>query len=192
MAVKTMKKNTGSGQFTAGWHELTIRTAVDGTWTDKAGVNKRTVQLTFEDYPDGMNHMVFATHNKTSGEEFNIANLFRYACAGIIAVLNDPTGKDPVIQYDDEVANLVGTRVNAFFYKQKSTTDDKEYSKVFDLAPVVQETEHITWDTDAVDRLKHSVEKRYTKQHGSVVNNTIGTVNVDTTTSVTSDAEIPF
>ena len=192
MAVKTMKKNTGSGQFTAGWHELTIRTAVDGTWTDKAGVNKRTVQLTFEDYPDGMNHMVFATHNKTSGEEFNIANLFRYACAGIIAVLNDPTGKDPVIQYDDEVANLVGTRVNAFFYKQKSTTDDKEYSKVFDLVPVVQETEHIIWDTDAVDRLKHSVEKRYTKQHGSVVNNTIGTVNVDTTTNVTSDAEIPF
>ena len=192
MAVKTMKKNTGSGQFTAGWHELTIKTAVDGTWTDKAGVNKRTVQLTFEDYPDGMNHMVFATHNKTSGEEFNIANLFRYACAGIIAVLNDPTGKDPVIQYDDEVANLVGTRVNAFFYKQKSTTDDKEYSKVFDLVPVVQETEHIIWDTDAVDRLKHSVEKRYTKQHGSVVNNTIGTVNVDTTTNVTSDAEIPF
>ena len=150
------------------------------------------MQLTFEDYPDGMNHMVFATHNKTSGEEFNIANLFRYACAGIIAVLNDPTGKDPVIQYDDEVANLVGTRVNAFFYKQKSTTDDKEYSKVFDLVPVVQETEHIIWDTDAVDRLKHSVEKRYTKQHGSVVNNTIGTVNVDTTTNVTSDAEIPF
>ena len=192
MAVKTMQKNTGSGQFTAGWHELTIRTAVDGTWTDKAGTNKRTVQLTFEDYPDGMNHMVFATHNKTSGEEFNIANLFRYACAGIIAVLNDPTGKDPVIQYDDEVANLVGTRVNALFYKQKSTTDDKEYSKVFDLVPVVQETEHITWNTDAVDRLKHSVEKRYTKQHGSVVNNTIGAVNVDTTTSTTSDVEIPF
>ena len=192
MAVKTMKKNTGSGQFTAGWHELTIRTAVDGTWTDKAGVNKRTVQLTFEDYPDGMNHMVFATHNKTTEEEFNIANLFKYACAGIIAVLNDPTGKDPVIQYDDEVANLVGTRVNAFFYKQKSTTDDKEYSKIFDLAPVVQETKHIIWDTDAVDRLKHSVEKRYTKQHGTVVNNTIGTVNVDTTTNVTSDAEIPF
>ena len=35
MAVKTMKKNTGSGQFTAGWHELTIKTAVDGKWTDK-------------------------------------------------------------------------------------------------------------------------------------------------------------
>ena len=193
MAVKTMKKNTGGGQYNAGWHELTIRTAVEGTWTDKAGVDKRTVQLTFEDYPDGMNHMVFAVHNKTTDEEFNIANLFRYACAGIIAVLNDPTGKDPVIQYDDEVTNLVGTRINAFFYKQKSTTDDKEYSKVFDLAPVEQVTEHITWTADDVSRLKHSVEKRYTKQHPTVVtNNTVGTVNVDATTSATSDVEIPF
>ena len=194
MAVKTMKKNTGTGQFTAGWHELTIRTAVDGTWTDKAGVDKRTIQLTFENYPDGMNHMVFATHNKTTEEEFNISNLFRYACAGIIAVLNDPTGKDPVIQYDDEVNNLIGAHVNAFFYKRKSETDDKEYSKVFDLAPVAQETEHITWTTDDVDRLKHSVEKRYTKQHPVVVgNNSVGTVNLNTTsTNTTSDVKIPF
>ena len=191
MDIKTMKKNKGSGQFTAGWHELTIKTAVEGTWTDKAGVDKRTIQLTFEDYPDGMNHMVFAAHNTKTEEEFNIANLFRYACAGIIAVLNDPTGKDPVIQYDDEVTNLVGTRINAFFYKQKSTTDDKEYSKVFDLAPVEQVTEHITWTADDVDRLKHSVEKRYAKKH-VITNDVVGTVNVDATTSATSDVEIPF
>ena len=189
MAVKTMKKNVGSGQFTAGWHELTIRTAVEGTWTDKAGVDKRTIQLTFEDYPDGMNHMVFAVHNKATEEEFNIANLFRYACAGIIAVLNDPTGKDPVNQYDDEVTNLVGTRVTAFFYKQKSTTDNKEYSKVFDLAPVEQVTEHITWTTDDVDRLKHSVEKRYSKKVNTN-NGTLGTINVETTTNSTAD--VPF
>ena len=189
MAVKTMKKNTGSGQFTAGWHELTIRTAVDGKWTDKAGKEKRTIQLTFEDYPDGMNHMVFEAYNPKTEEEFNIANLFRYACAGIIAVLNDPTGKDPVIQYDDEVANLVGTRVNAFFYKQKSTTDDKEYSKVFDIAPVAQETEYITWKTSDVDSLKRSVEKRYLKKN-AVNTGDLGTVSVNTTS--TSTAEIPF
>jgi hypothetical protein len=190
MAVKTMKKNTGSGQYTAGWHELTIDTATDGTWTDAKGVEKRTIDLTFKDYPEGMRHRVFATFNRTTEEEFNIANLFRYACAGIISVLNDPTGKDPVIQYDDEVANLVGTRINAFFFKQKSTTNDNEYSKVFDIVPVVQETEYITWKTDDVDRLKHSVEKRYAKKH--VTNNVVGTVNVDTTTSTTSDVEIPF
>ena len=191
MAVKTMKKNTGNGQFNAGWHELTIDTATDGVWTDGQGVEKRTIDLTFKDYPEGMRHRVFATHNKTTNEEFNIANLFRYACAGIISVLNDPTGKNPVLQYDDEVTNLVGTRVNAFFFKQKSTTDDKEYSRIFDLAPVVQETEHITWKVDDVDSLKHSVEKRYTKKHVTN-NNVVGTVNVDTTTSTTSDVEIPF
>ena len=191
MAVKTMKKNTGNGQFNAGWHELTIDTATDGVWTDGQGVEKRTIDLTFKDYPEGMSHRVFATHNKTTNEEFNIANLFRYACAGIISVLNDPTGKNPVIQYDDEVTNLVGTRVNAFFFKQKSTTDDKEYSRIFDLAPVVQETEHITWKVDDVDSLKHSVEKRYTKKHVTS-NSVVGTVNVDTTTSTTSDAEVPF
>ena len=191
MAVKTMKKNTGNGQFNAGWHELTIDTATDGVWKDGQGVEKRTIDLTFKDYPEGMRHRVFATHNKTTNEEFNIANLFRYACAGIISVLNDPTGKNPVIQYDDEVTNLVGTRVNAFFFKQKSTTDDKEYSRIFDLAPVVQETEHITWKVDDVDSLKHSVEKRYTKKH-VINNNVVGTVNVDTTTSTTSDAEVPF
>ena len=191
MAVKTMKKNTGNGQFNAGWHELTIDTATDGVWTDGQGVEKRTIDLTFKDYPEGMSHRVFATHNKTTNEEFNIANLFRYACAGIISVLNDPTGKNPVIQYDDEVTNLVGTRVNAFFFKQKSTTDDKEYSRIFDLAPVVQETEHITWKVDDVDSLKHSVEKRYTKKHVTT-NNVVGTVNVDTTTSTTSDVKIPF
>ena len=188
MAVKTMKKNTGGGQFTAGWHELTIKSAVDGTWTDNQGNDKRTIDLTFENYPENMNHRVFATYNKTTNEEFNIANLFRHACAGIISVLNDPTGKNPVIQYDDEVTNLVGTRVNAFFFKQKSTTDDKEYSRIFDLAPVVQETEHITWTTDNVDSLKRSVEKRYTKKHA--INNTIGTINVDAT--ATSTADIPF
>ena len=185
MAVKTMAKNTG-GLYAEGWHELTVSKATDGTWNDK-----RIIDLNFEGYNDSMQHRVFETHNKTSGEEFKIANLFRYACAGILGVLKDPTGKNPVIQYDDEVENLVGTRVNAFFFKQKSTTDDKEYSRIFDLAPVVQETEHITWKVDDVDSLKHSVEKRYTKKHVTN-NNVVGTVNVDTTTSTTSDVEIPF
>ena len=184
MAVKTMAKNTGTGQYNAGWHELTISKATDGTWNDK-----RIIDLNFKDYPDSMHHRVFATHNKASGDEFKIANLFRYACAGIISVLNDPTGKNPVIQYDDEVVNLVGARVNAFFFKQKSTTDDKEYSKIFDLVPVVQETEHITWTVDDVDRFKHSVEKRYTKKTTSNSGD-LGTVNVETVTNSTAD--IPF
>ena len=186
MAVKTMVKNTGTGQFNAGWHELTISKATDGTWNDK-----RIIDLNFKDYPEKMHHRVFETHNKTSGDEFKIANLFRYACAGIISVLNDPTGKNPVIQYDDEVANLVNTRVNVLFIREKSTTDGNDYSKIFDLVPVVQETEHIVWSVDDVERLKKSVEKQYTKRTRTTPNG-MGTVTLDTTTSTTGDADIPF
>ena len=186
MAVKTMKKNIGTGQYTAGWHELTISKATDGTWGEK-----RTIDLNFEGYPDNMSHRVFEASNKTTGEEFKIANLFRFACAGIISVLQDPTGKNPVIQYDDEVTNLVGTRVNVFFVKEASTTDGKEYSRTFDLAPVAQETEHLTWTDDDVARLKKSVEKQYTKRTATTTNG-VGTVTLDTTTTTTNDADIPF
>ena len=186
MAVKTMAKNTGTGQYNAGWHELTVSKAVDGKWGDK-----RTIDLNFEGYPDNMRHRVFEASNKTTGEEFKIANLFRFACAGIISVLNDPTGKNPVIQYDDEVTNLVGTRVNVLFVKEASTTDGKEYSRTFDLVPVAQETEHITWTDDDVARLKNGVEKQHAKRTAGTVNG-IGTVNVDTTTNTTNDVDIPF
>ena len=186
MAVKTMAKNTGTGQYNAGWHELTISKAVDGKWTDK-----RVIDLNFENYPDNMRHRVFESNNKTTGEEFKIANLFRFACAGIISVLQDPTGKNPVIQYDDEVTNLIGTRVNVFFVKTVSKTDGNEYSKTFDLVPVVQETEHLTWTDDDVARLKNNVEKQHAKKVATVTNG-VGTVTLDTTTTVTGDAEIPF
>ena len=191
MAVKTMAKNTGTGQYNAGWHELTISKATDGKWTNRNGDELRTIDLNFKDYPDNIRHRVFETHNKTSGDEFKIANLFRFACAGIISVLNDPTGKNPVIQYDDEVTNLVDTRVNVLFVKETSTTDGKEYSKVFDLVPVAQETEHLTWTDDDVVRLKHGVEKQHAKKTATTTNG-VGTVNLDTTTTVTGDAEVPF
>ena len=186
MAVKTMAKNTGTGQYNAGWHELTISKATDSIWN-----KKRIIDLNFKDYPDHMHHRVFETHNKTSGDEFKIANLFRFACAGIIDVLNDPTGKNPVIQYDDEVTNLVGTRVNVLFVKETSTTDGKEYSETFDLVPVVQKTEHITYTEDDVASLKKSVERQHSKRIATTTNG-VGTVTLDTTTNVTGDAEIPF
>ena len=77
------------------------------------------------------------------------------------------------------------------FAKETSPKDGKEYSKIFDLVPVVQETEHITWTTDDVERLKKNVEKQYAKKNTNTANG-IGTVTVDTTTTSTGDAEIPF
>ena len=181
MAIKTMAKNTGSGQYTEGLHELTISKATDGNWNDK-----RVIDLNFEDYNEHMKHRIFETHNGTSGEEFKIANLFRYACAGILGVLNDPTGKNPVIQYDDEVINLVGTRVNALFVKKLNSETDKEYVEIYDLVPVVQETEHLTYTEDDVSRLKAKVEKR---QSTKTVPSTNG---VETVTPNAATADIPF
>ena len=191
MAVKTMAKNTGTGQYNAGWHELTISKATDGKWTNRNGDELRTIDLNFKDYPDNIRHRVFETHNKTSGDEFKIANLFKFACAGIISVLNDPTGKNPVIQYDDEVTNLVGTHVNVLFVKEASKTDGKEYSRTFDLVPVVQETEHLTWTVDDVQRLKKNVERQHAKKN-TVTANGMDTVTVETVSTTTNDVDIPF
>ena len=187
MAVKTMAKNAGTGQYNAGWHELTISQATDGEWN-----GKRVVDLNFEGYPENMRYRVFETTNSKTGEEFKIANLFRYACAGIISVLNDPTGKNPVIQYDDEVANLVGTKLNAFFVKKPSKTDGNEYSEVYDVVPVAQETEHLTYTEDNVARMKTRVESRHAGKT-TAKTNVVGTVATETTsTATTSDADVPF
>ena len=180
MAVKTMAKNTG-GLYAEGWHELTVSKATDGAWNDK-----RIIDLNFEGYNDSMQHRVFETHNKTSGEEFKIANLFRYACAGILGVLKDPTGKNPVIQYDDEVENLVGTRVNALFIKKHNPTTDKDYVEIYDLVPVVQKTEHLTYTEDDVSHLKAKVERRQSAK------TTVSTNGVNTVTPDTTTADIPF
>ena len=62
MAVKTMAKNTGGGQYTAGWHELTISKAVDGEWNDK-----RTIDLNFKDYKQD--------YIRKNSEGLNVKNL---------------------------------------------------------------------------------------------------------------------
>ena len=190
MAVKTMEQNSGTGLYNAGWHELTISSAAYDTYKSPDGKVKRYVDLNFEGYPDNMNLRIYEAKNRETDVEFKIANLFRYACAGIIDVLNDPTGKKPVIQYDDEAVNLVGTRINAFFHKVEAN-DGNEYSRIFDtIAPVEQETEHLSWTADQVTRLKHAAEKNFTRVKGTKTDtNTVGVVPKSTSTS---DAELPF
>ena len=189
MAVKTMTQNTGTGLFDAGWHELVISSAAYETWTGPDGKIKKYVDLNFEGY-DHMDLRMYEAKNRETDVEFKIANLFRYACAGIIDVLKDPTGKNPVIQYDDEAENLVGTRINVFFYKQTSD-DGKEYSRPFDtVAPVEQETEHVSWTADQVVRLKSAAEKNFVRVKGDKVNHT--TNHTTTKATSTSDVELPF
>ena len=190
MAVKTMEQNTGTGLYNPGWHELTISSAMYGTWTTPDGTVKKYIDVHFKGYPDNMNLRIYEAKNRETNVEFKIANLFRYACAGIIDVLNDPTGKNPVIQYDDEAVNLVGTHLNVFLYKKTDHTSGKEYSRIFDtVAPIAQETEHVTWTADQVDRLKHAAEKNFTRVKGT--NTEAPTMNT-TVTSKSNDVDIPF
>ena len=190
MAVKTMAVNSGGGKFEDGWHELTITHAKYGVY--KQGDNdKRYVTLNFDGYPDNMDLRIYEVVNKKTGEEFKVSNLFKYANAGIMGVLKDPTGKKPVIQYDDEAENLVGKRLNVFFYKEQKTGN--EYIQMFDtVAPVEQEGEHVSWTSEQVASLKVSAEKNYHKLHGNITtaNNTL--LKDTSAVNNTSSDDIPF
>ena len=195
MAVKTMPVSSGTGQYNVGWHDLLITKAEYGVWKSPDGTSKRYIDLWFDGYSDNMNLRMYEVINKESGEEFKIANLFRYANAGILEVLQDPTGKRPIIQYDDEAHHLVGKRIHAYFYKEQKTGN--EYSRIFDtVAPVEQEGEHVSWTADQVASLKVSAEKNYRRVHEGVstTNGTIleSTPVSNTTTNTQTDNDIPF
>ena len=70
----------------------------------------------------------------------------------------DASGKNPVIQYDDEAENLVSKKVNVLFYKEKKT--GKGNTRMHDmLAPVMQEGEHLSYNAEEVETIKASVKK---------------------------------
>ena len=187
MAVKTMPVSTGAGLYNEGWHEVTIRQATEGVWKGPKSESKY-IDLLFEDYSDTMNLRIYEVRNRETNEEFKLVNLFRYAMAGIIEKLDDPTGKKPILQYDDDVVNLVGKRINAFIFKNQ-----EGYNKFFDtIAPVEQEGEHYSFTADKVTALKSSVEKNFSKSNKSN-HLTNGTVLKGTPVTHTASSEdIPF
>ena len=192
MAVKTMPVSSGTGQYNVGWHDLLITKAEYGVWKRPDNTDRKYIDLWFDGYPNHMNLRMYEVVNKETGEEFKIANLFRYANAGIIDVLNDPTGKKPIIQYDDDATNLVGKRIHAYFYKEQKTGN--EYGRIFDtVAPVEQEGDHITWTADQVFALKASAEKNFNRVHSSdtTTNGTLLKSTPITQTSTSSD-DVPF
>ena len=187
MAIKTMKMSTGADLYNEGWHEVTISKAIEGVYTSSEGESKY-IDLWFENYADNNNLRVYEAKNKETNEEFKLVNLFRYAMAGIIEKLDDPTGKKPILQYDDDVVNLVGKRINAFIFKNQ-----EGYNKFFDtIAPVEQEGEHYSFTTDQVTSLKASSEKSLHKSSkGKHLTN--GTVLKGTpVTHTPSNEDIPF
>ena len=187
MAVKTMPMSTGTGLYNEGWHEVTIHQATEGVWKGPKGESKY-IDLLFEGYADNMNLRIYEVRNRETNEEFKLVNLFRYAMAGIIEKLDDPTGKKPILQYDDDVTNLVETRINVFIFKNKDG-----YSEFFDtVAPVEQEGEHYSFTADKVTALKVSAEKSFAKSNKSNHINNGSIPHGTPVTSTTSNEEIPF
>ena len=151
MAIKTMTMSSGKSLFSTGWHEVTISKAAYGTWNES-----QYVEMHFEDYPDNFNFRIYSANNKETGEEFNLARLFRLANAGIISVLKDPTGSNPVVQYDDEAEGLVGKKINIYLYKK----DGEKWTTIHNrIAPVTQQGEHISYTDDDVSMWKGVAEK---------------------------------
>lgn len=156
MAIKTMSASSGGSKFSEGWHEVTISKAEYGDWN-----GKKYLDLLFSDYPDNMNLRVYEVINKKTNEEFKLANTFKYANAGIVGVLKDPNGKNPLIQYDDEPSGLIDKTINIYIYKERKTGEG--YSRIFDdIAPIAQVGDHLSFTPEQVGGIKAGVEKRVT------------------------------
>ena len=174
---------SGGEKFKEGWHEVEISSAKYGTYEAGPGEEKQYIDVLLKEYPENMNIRVYETFNNTTKEEFKIANLFKHANAGIVGVLKDPNGKNPLIQYDDDPKNLVGKIVQMYVYKEQKTGNG--YSRVFDsVAPVTQEGEHISFSPEAVGSIKNGIIKQVEKKLEAQIKSA-------PTTSITEE-DIPF
>jgi len=190
MAVKTMSAVGGEGKFNDGWHELTITHAEYGVYKNVKG-DKRYITLHFDGYPDNMDLRIYEVVNKETNEEFKLSGLFKYANAGIMGVLKDPTGKRPVIQYDDEATNLVDRKINVLFYKETKTGNG--YTRMFEsVAPIEQEGEHLSYTADQVTSIQFGIEKNLEKMLGKTTTTEDVGFNTNATKASTATSDIPF
>ena len=123
----TVKKGGGSGNFKPGWSEATVTKAKYGSLEN----GSKYIDVWFEGYPDTFNMRMYAKTNK-SGEEFAIANLFRFANAGIMEVQDTANEGETVVKIDDSAEQLVGTKFNIYLYKNA----DGYYRVLQKTAPV--------------------------------------------------------
>ena len=105
----------GSGNWSEGWHTLTISKAEYGDWEDT-----KYIDLWFEGYPENFNMRVYAKIGK-DGEEFAIGSLYRFANAGITDALKSAEG-ETILKIDDSAEALTGKTVNVMFYKDGKFT----------------------------------------------------------------------
>lgn len=171
MSLKTMTVMSNS-VLNKGWQSATITDAKYGTYN-----GTRYLDIWFENFPETLNHRVYEAKNKKTGEEFSIAGVFKQTNT-IVDVLNDPTGKRPVIQYDDDPTGLTGKQLNIHLYK------DGDYFRINRrTAPVLSgDQDKIEYTQKDVDYWKERAEKYLAdRQNGG------GTTFLDTSNDVVSN-----
>ena len=121
MATLTVKK-TLMVDWSPGWKTVAISGAKKGKY--EGGEGKKYIDVFFEGYPETIKLRVHQKFNKTTKEEFNIANVFRYANAGIEEVSKTDDGAEMMVEINIDPVNLVGKKLNVYFYKNaKGYTD---------------------------------------------------------------------
>jgi hypothetical protein len=166
----------GSGNWSEGWHTLTISKAEYGEWT-----GTKFIDVWFKDYPENFNMRVYAKVGKGS-EEFAIGSLFRFANAGITDALESAEG-ETVLKIDDSAEALTDKIVNVMFYK------DGKFTRILPKVAPVEFTNIVDkfeskdvayYKTKAVDYFKKYVQPKLK-----------GDTSAETVTETVTD-DIPF
>ena len=187
--ARTMTINKGGGtDYSPGWKTVTISRAAYGVFNES-----QYLDVWFEGYPENLHARIYAKKS-TSGEEFAIGQVFRFADAGINGALDGTNGK-MVIKMDDNPALLAGKSVNAYFYKEG------KYSRILkQFAPTVFENAAESFKENDVEYWKGRAIKYFTDYVEPKLDNTKGHDNDDFVSSavtneestVSDDEAIPF
>ena len=156
MAERTLTVKTGGGSsYSTGWHTKLISKAEYGDYN-----GTKYLDVWFEDFPESLNMRVYEKKN-SSGEEFAIGNLFRYANAGITSAL-EGANNTKVIKLDDSPQALIGKSLNVYVHKDGKTIlipkrKHNEYlAKGWKTSSLRAETQ--TYESKLVDKLNQRLK----------------------------------
>lgn len=151
MKTMTIKKGGGS-KLSQGWKVLEISKATYSTYE-----GAKVLDMWFKDLPENLNVRVYSKVNK-AGEEWAIAQVFRFANAGLKESLTSANG-DMVVQFDDSADNLVGKHINVYLHPDPK---NEKYNRVLrQMAPTVFENAVESFTDDDVAYWKKRAEKYY-------------------------------
>ena len=151
MITMTVKQGGGNGDYTPGWKLVTVKSAAYGTHEAS-----RFIDMWFEEYGENFNARIWEKKDK-EGNEFAIANLFRFANAGITTVEKNGTDTTKIVEIDDSANNLVNSSFHIYLYK-----NEEGYARVLQrIAPTTFQNELDTIDDNSVTYWKGKAEQYF-------------------------------